>query len=233
MLTLIVLIVPFFTDTPWDLIKQLYNATNVESYRVNSFWAYNFWNMFGLFDMGFKCDVGISDCARGATNTEWLGVATRIWGLGMFVASLLVILWGMRRSQGRGALALGTSLCMLAFYMFVTRMHERYMFALFLPFLAACVLIKSRALWAAFAGLALIHFLNLYHVYVYYYPNELKWQGLYKWLEKSDLFGVNWPLLGRLETVQFLSILLLLFFLFSLAVTFVLQARKAVRAEAT
>ncbi len=224
---LLVLITPFFTDRPWDLITQLYNATNVENYRVNSFWAYNFWNMFGLFDMGFKCDVGISDCARGATNTLWLGVATRIWGMGMFLMSLLAVLWVMRRSRSRGALALGTSLCMLAFYMFVTRMHERYVFAFFLPFLAACVLLQSRVLWAGFATLGIAHFFNLYHVYSYYYPDQMRIDSIYKWFEKGDLLGTG------LETVQVLSIVMFVSFLALLFAAYMSQARRSGRAEVT
>ena len=51
---LIVLIFPFFSFQPWDFISQMKFSTEV--YKVNSFWSYNFWNMFGLFDCGFKAD---------------------------------------------------------------------------------------------------------------------------------------------------------------------------------
>jgi len=189
LLVALVFITPFFTYKPWDIVGQLYEATDVENYRVNSFWAYNFWNIEGLFDSGFKPD-----------SQQFLGLDHRYWGLLMFGAAVAAIIAGLWRSDGTWALALGTALSILVFYMFLTRMHERYVFAFFLPCLAACVLVNSRALWTLFIGISLIHFLNLYHVFVYYYPQDLKVGWFYKWFEKSDLvFG--------LETVQVLSIL--------------------------
>ncbi|MDO8614312.1 MAG: hypothetical protein Q7T33_01070 [Dehalococcoidia bacterium] len=238
--TLLVLITPFFELEPWRLIEVLYNATNVQNYRVNSFFAYNFWNMGGLFDWGFKCDVGLGDCASDAHNTVFLGVVTRFWGLAMFAAGLAAVLLVLRRAQGMGMLALGTALSVLVFYLFLTRMHERYVFAFFLPFLAACALLESRALWAAFAGLSALHFANLYHVFIAYYPNDgtggigagpdlgpsLKVGGIYKWFEKGDFFGVSLPLLGRLATVQVLSILMVAAFFLLLATAYVLESRR-------
>lgn len=189
---LVLVIFPFFTYQPWELIGQLYRATDVENYRVNSFWAYNFYTIFGLFDGGFKPDT-----SAGATSV--LGLETRYWGLLLFVFSLAAVIFSLRKARGTGALALGTALCMLAFYMFVTRMHERYVFAFFLPFLAACVLLNTRVLWAAFIALAFVHFANLYHVYIYYNPNDLKVDWFYNWLASSDFLGTG------LETIQVLS----------------------------
>ena len=68
----------------------------------------------------------------------------------------------LRKARGPAFLALGTSLSILAFYLFTTRMHERYLFPFFLPFLAACVLFRSRVLWTVFGLLGAVHFLNLY-----------------------------------------------------------------------
>lgn len=216
MAVLLVLITPFFTYKPWELISQLYDATNVENYRVNSFWAYNFWTVFGLFDGGFRPD-----------SETFLGVQTRIWGFGMFGASLASVLYFMRRSRGTGALALGTALCMLAFYMFLTRMHERYVFAFFLPFLAACALIHSRALWASFFALGAVHFLNLYHVYVYYYPNELRVEGIYRWFERSNFLGTG------LETVQVLSLIMFTSFPLLVLISYALSSRRPAAHEPT
>jgi Gpi18-like mannosyltransferase len=196
----LVLIVPFFTYKPWEIIGQLYDANQV--YRVNSFFAYNFWNVGGLAE-GFKADVsGIKP-----NEGTFLGINDQMWGLVLYGISTAVIIWFMRKSEGKGALALGTALTVLAFYVFMTRMHERYAFAFFLPFLAAAVALRSRAVFAAFLGLGAIHFFNLYHVYVYYQcdPNhqcEIKWNGFYKWFERTNNLGTG------LDTVQLLSLLL-------------------------
>lgn len=219
----LVLVIPFFEYEPWKLIKQLYDATNVTNYRVNSFFAYNFWNMFGIFDVGFKCDVALSDCASDAKNTEFLGIVTRIWSLALFAAGITAILVLFRKAQGTGMLALGTALSVLVFYLFLTRMHERYVFAVFLPLLAACALLQSRALWALFVALGTLHFLNLYHVYMSYYPNELKWTYLSDWFGESDYMGTG------LETVQILSILMFVALPALMATVYVLEARRAPR----
>ncbi|HEY5625662.1 MAG TPA: hypothetical protein VIT93_04150 [Dehalococcoidia bacterium] len=219
LLVLVVLITPFFELQPWRLVEVLYDATNVANYRVNSFWAYNFWNFGGLFDQGFKCDLPGS--CGGNAGTEWFGVATRYWGLSFFLLAIAAVVGSLRKAQGTGYLALGVALSVMAFYFFLTRMHERYVFAAFLPLLVAAVLINSRLLWGMFVVLAVSHFVNLYHVYGYYYPNELRVEGIYDWLEKSDLFGVDFPLLGRLETVQFFSIIMVVSFLVLLLGTFI------------
>ena len=218
-LVMLVLITPFFELQPWRLVEVLYDATNVENYRVNSFWAYNFWNFGGLFEQGFKCDLPGS-CGGNAQATEWLGIATRYWGLGFFLAAISGVVFSLRRAQGTGFLALGIALSVMAFYFFLTRMHERYVFAAFLPLLVAAALISSRLLWGMFVVLAVSHFINLYHVYGYYYPNDLRVEGLFDWLEKSDLFGASLPVLGRLETVQFFSIVMVVSFLVLLLWTY-------------
>jgi Gpi18-like mannosyltransferase len=219
---LVLLILPFFKWQPWNLIEQLYDATNVANYRVNSFWAFNFWNTGGLFDMGFRCDLA-SACPEDARAraTEWLGIPTRYWGLGMFVAAIGGTIFALRRAQGMGFLALGTALSVMAFYMFLTRMHERYIFAFFLVFLLACVLINSRVLWGAFVVAGLVHFLNLYHVYAYYYPNELRWESLYKWLEKASFLGTGY------ETVQVLSAVFVVCFFIILGAAAGLGAKRS------
>ena len=97
----------------------------------------------------------------------------------------------------------------MAFYFFLTRMHERYIFAAFLPLVVAAALIHSRLLWGMLVILAVSHFANLYHVYGYYYPNDLRIEGLYDWLEKGDLFGTSLPIIGRLETLQFFSMVMI------------------------
>lgn len=126
----LLLILPFFTYEPWKFIEHLYNATDVENYRVNSFWAYNFWNIQGIFESGFKPD-----------DQEFLGITHRLWGFALFGASLVAIIAATWRGQGTGILALGSALSIVAFYLFLTRMHERYIFPAMLPMLAACVLL--------------------------------------------------------------------------------------------
>jgi hypothetical protein len=114
------------------------------------------------------------------------------------VASVIVVL---RKARGPASLALGTSLCMLSFFVFATRMHERYLFPFFLPFLAACVLLRSRVLWTAFGLLAAVNTLNMYYVYTNHPEQPLRAQGLYEWLGDRHLGGTD------LATGQLLSLI--------------------------
>ena len=249
----ILLVTPFFELQPWKLFKVLYNAANVPTYRVNSFWAYNFWNTGGLFKMGFKCDL--AGACSGAEATKFLGISTRWWSIAMFGTSLAAIIAVLRNARGVGWLALGTALSTMAFYMFLTRMHERYVFPAFLPLLLACALIQSRFLWAGFVTMAAVHFLNLYQVFGYYYffndkekdnfPDFLRIPRLYNWLQ-GRLFARDPPAagapenlidklpfgIGHMETLQFMSILFVTAFVVLLAWAYVRveRGRRALEA---
>ncbi len=219
-----VLITPFFLLEPWKFIDHMRNSTEV--YKVNSFWAYNFWNMFGVFDSGFRPDVSGIEPGEGDT----FGLNNRVWGVLMFAASVLAIIVALRKTEGRGWLAFGTGLSVLAFYVFMTRMHERYAFPAFALLLVACVLIEGRlawriALWTLCGVLAIVHFFNLYHVYMYYNPNSLKWNWAYDQFADSNFLGTGY------ETLQLLSAVLVAGFVALLAFAFV-HARVAPDSEA-
>jgi hypothetical protein len=199
---LLLLAFPFFPDYPWEFITQLKDATDVENYRVGSFWAYNFWGMWGFF----KPDNVDSCLANPAcTSAEFLGVEYQYWGIFLFAINTVLVIYVLRNAEGDWALALGTALCLLAFYIFLTRMHERYMFPFFVPFLAACVLSRSPLLWTAFVVLALMQFLNLYQVYAYYQPNELRIDDIYQYFEKAEVFGTGWQLSRILSLITFIG----------------------------
>ncbi len=243
LLVVLVLITPFFKLEPWRLIGELQDATQTCNYRVNSFWAYNFWTTGGLFDWGFRPDTrDVCDPSLADQSTSFLGLATMWWGRLMFFASIALIIAALRNARGTGFLALGTALSMLAFYLFLTRMHERYAFPAFLPLLAACVLIQSRMLWGAFAVAATAHFMNLYHVFGYYgfyseqdrgkYPDFLRVDWLYEWLQKDDSLGFSVPLLGTLETVQVLAICFVAAFATLLSTAYLLGERRRLEAAA-
>ncbi len=210
LLLILVLIFPFFPSLllwrPFgDLVGQVGNAAN--QFRGNAWFAYNFWSLFGQTTAD-RCDS--SACPNEAPGrvtvithgAEFLGLPTRFWGLVLFAVTVGAVIVALRKARGPAFLALGTSLSILAFYFFMTRMHERYLFPFFLPFLAACVFFKSRVLWAAFAVLGAVHFLNLYVVYTQE-EEDLRYQRLYDWLRSDDLWG------SGLETEQLLSAVLL------------------------
>lgn len=196
------IITPFFEESPWELYDVLNESAGV--YPFSAFHSYNFWAIFHY---------------NQSDSVEFLALTHQIWGFILYGASTGIILYSMRRSEGTGALCLGTSLCMLAFYMFVTRMHERYVFGFFLPFLVACVYYRSAVLWSTFAVIASVHFLNLYHAYAEFNQNELRVERFFVWLQSQDALGTGWT------TVQVLSFVIFAAFPVVMAATFQLNSR--------
>ena len=171
---LLLAITPFFVLKPWEFMDRLQASANVYPYA--SFHAYNFWGVFRY---------------NQPDNVEYLGLSYQIWGILLFAFTAFFIIYSLREAKGMGALALGTGLCVVAFFMFITRMHERYLFPAFLPLLAACVIYNSAWLWTGFAGLAVTHGLNLYHAYAEFNDNHLRIDWIFNWLQDPNMLGFN------------------------------------------
>ncbi|MEO8458444.1 MAG: hypothetical protein ABI559_11600, partial [Chloroflexota bacterium] len=137
----------------------------------------------------------------------------------------------------------------MAFYLFLTRMHERYVFPAFLPLLLACALLQSRILWAGFLTMTTVHFLNLYHVFGYYfffndtekakYPDFTRVPTLFHWLNGA-VFGraghktPSLPLgIGSMETLQLMSILFVTAFVVMIVWLYLRAGRQSPGVEAT
>jgi hypothetical protein len=181
---------PFFPSLlPWRPLHELANHLQdaADKYPYNAVFADNLWTVFP--DFAGRCDV--QSCrdpitGRVQQGDEYLGLTTRTWGLGLYLLSSAAVIAILRRTRSTAFLALGTSLCALAFFVFMTRMHERYLFPYFLPALVACSLLRSAALWRAFAVLATVHLLNLYDVYVRF--GDLRIASVADWLASRDLW---------------------------------------------
>ena len=197
--TALLIVLPFFPDNPLGIFDQLRGATEV--YPYSTFFAYNFWGM--LWTQSSQFPQFPSDA-----STYW-GIDYRAWGYVLFAGAILAILIVFRKARGLDMLALATALSVLAFFVFLTRMHERYLFPFFLPFLAAAVLTRSRMIWAAFIGLSVIHFFNLYYVYSYYNPNFLKVGPVFDWIGEQDTTF----LFSLLTVLAFPALLVVSFFL--------------------
>ena len=182
------MIVPFFGFKVWELYDQLRFSTNVYPYA--SFHAYNFWGVFRY---------------NQPDNVEYLGITYQYWGIILYAVTTLFIIYSLREAKGIGALALGTGLCVVAFFMFITRMHERYLFPAFLPLLAACVIYNSRYLWTGFAMLSVVQMLNLYHAYAEFNDNHLRIDWIFDWLQDPNWLGFK--IFEVDTTVEWLSVL--------------------------
>jgi hypothetical protein len=183
----LLLLLPFFPSNPLAIIGQLQDATEV--YPFNSFYAYNFWGLTGWL----KSD-----------QLTFLGLAYRWWGIILYAAASISIIWTFRDAKGPGPLALGTALSVLAFFLFMTRMHERYLFASILLLMTAGFAMNSRAIWAALAVLSVVQFFNVYYAYINFTSmpfetedNYLRVGWLFTWID-DNVF-----LLSLLATLMF------------------------------
>ena len=183
----LLLLLPFFPSNPLAIFGQLQDATEV--YPFNSFYAYNFWGLTGWL----KSD-----------QLTFLGLAYRWWGIILYAAASISIIWTFRDAKGPGPLALGTALSVLAFFLFMTRMHERYLFASILLLMTAGFAINSRAIWAALAVLSVVQFFNVYYAYINFTSmpfedadNYLRVGWLFTWID-DNVF-----LLSLLATLMF------------------------------
>ena len=171
----------FFPSNPLGIFDQLLDAQKL--YPYNSFFAFNFWALFGLF----KPD-----------NTTFLAVTYRWWGFVLFGAASLSIIWTFRDAKGPGLLALGTALSVIAFFLFATRMHERYLFPSILLLVTAGAALNARSIWAILGVLTVVQFLNVYYAYINFTEdNYLKAGWLFDWIDDNKF------LISLLATLAF------------------------------
>ncbi len=152
--------VPFFLKDP---ILGLYHLLqkSASTYPYTSMFSYNFWSFAGFW---------VPD------STIFLGITYQIWGLILFSVALLIIILPLKKvsiNQNK-IYYLAIALSSMAFFLFLTRIHQRYLFPFFAFLLIAASIKNSIKLIAIYILLSLVHFINLWYVYYYYnfvYPN--------------------------------------------------------------
>lgn len=175
-ITPFIIALPFFYNDPlFGIIKLLQRAANV--YPYGSIFAYNFWSFFGWW----KSD-----------NWEFFGIPYRIIGLFFDLSIITTLSWPLiklRRLIRIEEFIICCSLLSLGFFLFTTRMHERYLFAFFGLFIITATLYRAKILLGLYFLMSLIHLANLWYVYYYYnyvYSNSKSADYfLYQWLDKT------------------------------------------------
>lgn len=152
---LFILALPFFLNDPLlGLFHLFQKSTN--TYPFTSMFSYNFWSFAGWW---------IPDA------TKFLGISYRSWGIAIYLISLILILIPLIFKKGNKNNFLvyyALSLASFAFFLFLTRIHQRYLFPFF-AFLLIVVLIKKNLIFKIiYLILSLIHLTNLWYVYYYY-----------------------------------------------------------------
>lgn len=149
----IIFSVPFFGTYPFSGLINLAKKS-ADVYPYTSLYAYNFWGIFGWW----KPD-----------NINFLIFSYKNWGFILYLTAQTLILFPLIENKLNSKyLYFSSSLSLMAFYVFLPRMHERYLFPFLAFILIASFLNKSRLLIGMYLFISIIHFLNLWYVYYFY-----------------------------------------------------------------
>ncbi len=184
-LTIFSLSLPFFINQPLTGLVQLFSKM-VSDYSYTSLNAYNFWGGVGFW---------IND------NQTWQVLTYQRWG-----QIMLIIYWGILSYQylkGKLSVYSAAALATLAFFFLPTRVHERYLYPGLVFLIIIASQFKSRLIILLAVILNILHFFNLYYVYVYYneiylkLPKLLYIQSIYNLLDNKAKF------LSLISTIMF------------------------------
>lgn len=152
---------PFFPEDILGFPKLVYLMS--QDYPYTSLFAYNFWGIVGLWlDDGQKV----------------LGTTLAGWGIALYILAVLGSFVATLKTNKKWSVYLFCALSLFAFFLFPTRVHERYLFPVFPFLLTSAFVARSRNLILFYIVLSIIHFLNLYYPYAYYQLGNLTTNSL-------------------------------------------------------
>ncbi len=163
-MTLILLSWPFFIDNPiFGLPQQILKMGSHYSYT--SVYAFNVWSWVGFW----KSDAAL-----------FWGISLSNWGVILLVSSIAFALVNYRKKINKKVdYYLLFALLSLSFFVFPTKVHERYLFPFFAFLLTGAGLSGSANLFGVYIVTSVASFLNLYYPYSYYYPKQIRSDFLY------------------------------------------------------
>lgn len=155
LLVFFIVTIPFFPSDPFfGPFRHLSSSLNV--YPYTSINAYNLWAFFGWW----KQD-----------SLQFFNLSYHLWGYILFFLIVLIIFIPIFRKKSKSFTKLDYltyTILSFAFFLFLTRIHERHLFPVFaLLIISACVF-RSRILILSYIVLAVINFINLFYSYYYY-----------------------------------------------------------------
>lgn len=147
----LIVILPFHPqlDAPlwfFNLYTQVFLPGEIGSLTANAF------NMWWIVDPGTTLD-----------STLYLGLPARVWGIVITLTGYGYVLFKNKGKTNDSRLFFSFALVSLISFLFMTRMHERYLYPFF-PF-ATLALGSMNWMWAPYILLSISHLLNLYHLF--------------------------------------------------------------------
>lgn len=153
LLTFILLSMPFLINDPINGFINLVNKSfNV--YPYNSLFAFNFWGILGWW----KLDKNI-----------FFMLSYQTWGVILYSVFMLINIYPLLKNKIKPLdFYLASSLSFMIFYLFFTRIHERYLFPFLAFILISAFISKSKILGIVYFIISIVHFINLWYVYYFY-----------------------------------------------------------------
>jgi dolichyl-phosphate-mannose-protein mannosyltransferase len=164
LLTIFVGSILFFPNDPiMGLPKLLILMSN--SYPYTSVNAFNVWTWIGMW---------IPD------KTVFAGLSLAVWGTVFLLASIIFVFYFLRdKLDKKYVWYLLFAILSLCFFLFPTKVHERYLFPFFAFLLTAVGLSKSKNLFRVYILGSVANFLNLFYAYAYYNPVSIRLETLF------------------------------------------------------
>lgn len=122
--TFVIVALPFYLDTSIFELFKLY-FSSYSQYPYNSLNAFNLWAFTGLFQ---------------PDNTQFLFMTYRMWGYLLFGLIFMYVSHLTLKNKDDKSIYIACAILFFAFFMFFTRIHERYLFPMFAPLAVAMTL---------------------------------------------------------------------------------------------
>lgn len=153
-LTLILLYLPFFPNDPISGLIYV-NINSVTLFNCTTCFAFNFWGIFGNWQNDFQ---------------KFISIPLMVWGIILLLTTFIFIYFIKPFTQKFKPphFYFTAAISIMAFFMLLTRMHERYLFPFFPFLLLAATMLKSKILIGFYIFMSGLHLINLYLPYAYY-----------------------------------------------------------------
>ena len=120
----VIVALPFYLDTSILELFKLYTSSYIQ-YPFNSLNAFNLWAFTGLFH---------------PDNTQFLVMTYRMWGYFLFGLIFTYVAYFTLKNKDDKSIYIACAILFFTFFMFFTRVHERYLFPMFAPLAVAMTL---------------------------------------------------------------------------------------------
>lgn len=184
--TTLLIYFPFFPKNPvLGFIDT--NKAMTSIFNCTTCFAFNFWGIFGNWQND---------------QTTFLEITHLYWGLILLIVSFFPIFF-LKPIKVRFQIPyfyLTAALSIYAFFMFMTRMHERYLFPFFAFLLIFALLRKSGFLLILYVFVSFLHLINLFIPYSYY-------NGILKLTALGNYLYLNFTYFSVLSTLTFICLI--------------------------